>query len=463
MALDFDKIAQILDERFYGSYQAAFNYFFDPKVRCCPEYANQSAPYSWTRYFNEKYPLLPKPPKNMSRFVELDRMLSSLLWCLGFSNDAIDSQDVFETTVEKQANDKLTQENFAEITSLFAEIKAKPNQYRALQAALIFSDLGKTEQAEAKAAELGMHLPPDHDDFMEALLSQENAIIKQVLPSVDAIDPAAFLIIKNISLALKVHFGHVKHLEGGATQLLAGFQDACRKGLMTKDVLKLGFAVHLCDVASSAAHVDPLRNAITESSYQFDKLVYAMLNSILDGTDYNAAFKEFYQNNIVKAHFGVETEMPLDHVAIRIATMLRWRSENGFAAIKTALGNLGEMDKQLVIDTMQPGGLFDSLPRNPSYFNSFLLNIASSTENDKAELVAKALVSEVKVLRKFADKAHQAPSYRLCFVKLANAAKDNPSFFTTDTFNLDDIELDNDFNVKKNDGVSQLQKLVTHM
>lgn len=442
MPIDFKQIAETIYDTFVTKYTEAFSYLFSGAVQTSPEIGSgQQTAHSFCGTYRQLNPK--KFPHDGKEYREVERTSASLFWAMAFSQEAYSADEIYALITDKQAgtDDILTRASFNKILARFDAIKAVANHYQALQAMLIFSDVGKSPLAKDKARAFGLHAPEDHDDFMGALLAENKDDIAKVLPSIKNIDAAVLLIMKNISSSMRVHQGHVKHLEGGAIQLLSTFVEMCTKNNVTQQALDIAFAIQLCDVAASSAQNDPLSCCMTESSFQAYLDVYQLLDDIRKGSNLEDAYDTYYKQ--IAEKFEMVPQTPSQYVAIRVGALTRATSGDEIADFDCALQNLDHDDMNAVIEMMKPGGTYDSLPRNPSFFNGLLLN--AKTKHGTADAVIKGLLYQVRVLEHITQQPIPADKV-LCFQPLA-AKSANDSTFYSQPFDPNTIELDDRFNV----------------
>lgn len=209
------------------------------------------------------------------KYIELERMLSSLVFLNLFY---VGGDSAYSKLISVQnEKEKLSRDSFDSIHHLTKRVIKNDATFKAVEAMLVYSDLGKTPKAREKTKDLNINCI-DHDDWIEAVLSQENpSDISKVIPSFFELPKENKMLLQKVAGAMKVHLGHVLHLEGGE-KMFDKFKAAVSTGDIDKDILEFAFLIQLCDVAASAGQVTNEGSlALTEDAYQGYAIVIAFL------------------------------------------------------------------------------------------------------------------------------------------------------------------------------------------
>jgi hypothetical protein len=216
------------------------------------------------------------------KFIEFDRTIITLC-CLQLILDG--SENAYQKFTADQPNStKLLRTSFerlhAQGIDLIKSQYAGMSEWeiiQALEASLVFGDIGKSGKAREIFNPYGAKAP-DHDDFHEEAM-QILERYPNLCPTFDKLTPLAKkLLIQTANLA---HYGHVTHLEGGRgmfSKLKQSYLLASTPIAFTFD-----FFVHTCDVAGALGHIHNRSSLVyTESSHQAMQAVMVACKILAD-------------------------------------------------------------------------------------------------------------------------------------------------------------------------------------
>ena len=240
-------------------------WFADDEVAATNEGSVMDSSQSWTSLLVNAGIL----ENRNKKYIELDRMLHSLI-CLHLLKDGSQSAHLY--WVQKQSSSPLTKESFKEIHDFIKNYANTPDAFKAIEASLVYSDLGKTPKAKKYAKEHGI-MKSDHDDFMETVYSAPAEVRAKVIPSFEKLNKNVQQHVLGLHLAVPLHWGHALHLEGGKamfSRLIA------RRNPPTTHHVKQAFLIQVCDVAASQAHVN------LQGSIAFNELTWLGYKTVLE-------------------------------------------------------------------------------------------------------------------------------------------------------------------------------------
>ncbi len=243
-------------------------WFADPQVSITQEVPGKAEISGWTQQLAKHKDDAGDPyitMQNGAKYIELERTLSSIVFFHLFYDGSQKAYEKFTSVYEKgsEALQKLIQvnkdqalsfESFQEIHKLARKIAKDSAGYQTVVAMLIYSDIGKTPRARNLAKEKLQFKRTNHDDFIEELLSKMPQEITSVLKSYGALQAGQQTVMSHVASAMRIHLGHVLHIEGGH-KMFHQFSEACKRGKVSKDVFDLAFLIQYCDVAAAAAQV----------------------------------------------------------------------------------------------------------------------------------------------------------------------------------------------------------------
>lgn len=418
--------------------------FADPNVWITKEATHSKQGSSWTVLLSNLNPNNNEPFLELNepqKYVELERTLSSIVAFVLFWDG---SEQAYKKFITGQPQPVLTFEHFQEIHQLARRVAPDDDHYEAVIALLIYSDLGKTPTAKAHATKVGVNCP-DHDDWIDAVLALERVAINQVIPGYFETKTAIKDAIQKAALSMKVHFGHVQHLEGGPA-MFAKLARSMQAGHVDAASLDFAFLVQLCDVAAAASHgqIDgfpPLHDNTYTS--------YCMVRRSLDQIPQGPA--QALEGYAVQRAAALELDLsdPKDFVLVRLCCYIRIFDKDQAQLLKeVALKNLNAEDWKLVQEQFGLATGLNQWQRNPTYLNTVLLNLGRFHDNNeplvpKYERVTNGLVFLAKLLEHYAAQPNATHSdVPLCLNGLAGRANEEPKTFTSKGFDPARIEFD---------------------
>lgn len=278
-------------------------------------------------------------PEAGGKYIELERCLSSIIAFYLLLDGSQKAYEKFTST--QNPSDKLSYDSFTKLHKLAKELASDEKKKNLLIAMLIYSDLGKTPNARKRALERGIN-NPDHDDWIEQVLSKEsNAEISYVLPSFFALETEQKNTLKAIAGSLKVHLGHVLHLEGGI-HMFDKLSISLKTGNISHDNFKIAFLIQMCDVSASQGQVSNQgMSAMTENTFEAYQMVWQCLEKLFHTKSPEVALR--YYLNIRGEKLGIKADNPRNQILIRLACMLRlYTAEQGEILKKVANKHLND-------------------------------------------------------------------------------------------------------------------------
>jgi len=412
-------------------------WFADKDVAATQEAPGQSFRPGWTQALvNNK--LINPISSNSGKYIELERMLSSIVFFHLFYEG---TPKAYETFVSKQKKEEqLSKDAFDELHRLARRVAADEKSYYAVVLMLIVSDLGKTPIV-MEAARTRHLSQPDHDDFIENLLSQPKETITAIIPSFAKVPEETQSLITKVASAMKVHLGHVLHLEGGQS-LFFKFEEAVKVGKISKEVLDFAFLIQMCDVAAAAAQVNKEGSlSLINNTYLGYRLVGETLKSIQSGKTKKEALQNYLQER--GKLVGISAEPPFKRVIIRLCCMLRLYSKEEADDLLTVAAKLSEesvalLTEQLGVEDKECG--INCWERNPTYVPAVLLNLAKFQDQteprlNKMQRALNGALCVAKLCHQYAKvPTNVASETPLNFNALAGLANANPSLFNPESF-----------------------------
>lgn len=438
-------------------------WFADDRVAVTQEAALQTQKPGWTDQLISTTSLI---KKGRGKYIELERMLSSIVFFNLFlckECDDVKGDDerlrVLSKSYQKfisvqRSGEQLSFQSFLGLHALARKVAQNKELYEAVVLMLVMSDVGKTPEAKRRALEAGL-LRPDHDDFIEELLSfPENESerkakldkIVRLFPSFQKFPEATQVLLQKVASAMKIHLGHIYHVEGGQ-RMFAKFEEAVKKGAVTPEILDFAFLIQLSDVAASAAQVDFNGSlALNENAYQGYRLVGESLKIIQQGGNAKDAL-QFYLK-VRGDLLGLPSDTPIQRVLIRLACWLRFFSREEGALLSECLKKHSDEQQKLLIEQF---GIeeteigINAWLRNPTYAPAVLVNLLQQQKTDEPKQIKITRVLEGSVcmatlLRKYAESLENRNSLNpLSFNDYAGVAGKTPKFLTLKHFNPDFI------------------------
>lgn len=410
-------------------------WFADPGVFTTPEMPTAVSPTpSWTQQLASKQLI----PASNKKYVELERMLQSVV-CLHLLQ--LGTDEAYRYWIQAQNEAPLTRESFQTLHEMLKTLlKTESEVYTALEASLVYSDLGKTPTAKrlAKAVNISN---PDHDDFMEAIYTASSATRVKIIPSFEILNPAVQAHVLALHKAVPLHWGHALHLEGGALM----FARLLKSNPKPQHV-QLAFLIQVCDVAASAAHTNPngavAFNQLTFMGYQS---VLATVNLLLTERNTSSAFKKLIEDRRGWVNYPKQ-DTPETRVLSRICAFIRFFTPEQGLALQTAATNIWNVkeDRELLTSVFDIERGINTWTRNPTYINGALLNLLNIEPTkplvERCERVLQGALAEARICRQYESLGHHTSDTPLCFQQFAEQAKSNPSWFLKATFRIEDMD-----------------------
>lgn len=227
----------------------------------------------------------------------------------------------------QKAGECLSFEGFSYLSQLANKIAREEKSREIFIAMLVYSDLGKTPAARARAREKGIDVV-DHDDWIERVLIQDNATINYIMPSFFSFGAVEKTRLKGIASGLKVHLGHLLHLEGGVG-MFNKLLPSLKAGAITMGDFELAFLIQMCDVSAAQAQVSNEGfAAMTEHTFQGYKMVWECLQKLFSSRSAEQALDCYME--LRAERLGLNAKDENERVLIRLACMLRlYTSEEG--------------------------------------------------------------------------------------------------------------------------------------
>lgn len=377
------------------------------------------------------------------KYIEFDRTLMTL-HCLRLILDGSD-QAYQKFTAAQPQDVKLSRESFKNLHLQGQRLLksqweglSELQMAQVMETALILSDMGKSEYAREIFKSLGA-CAPDHDDFYGEVM--ENIEKRPELsPSFTRLPtPAKQLLIKIANLA---HYGHVTHLEGGASM----FSKLKQSNLASTDpvALSFDFFAHLCDVAGALGHVN------NQASLMYTELTHRALQATEEAiktfADPAKTEEDAYNTYLATraSWLGLNPENRSEHMLARIGAMLRLFTPQEGSILKQALSQLDENTRNKIIDQLDIQK-DDPLIRTPTYMPTVLNNLSNNLQLGATKearlskavtlglpMIAKVLEKERELLRKKEVDA----TIPLNFNSVAGIAKISPDLLTQE-FSID--------------------------
>lgn len=338
--------------------------------------------------------------------------------------------DYLEFVKAQKKEERLTYTTFKkickEINCLISDINGyeKEDIKQALYSAIVYKDLGKTCIAKNKGEELGVPIN-DHHLFLYEAMKKDPTIF----PSFSKLSsPVQDLLLKLTTMA---NFGHITHLEGGASL----FENLRTTEILKKEphVFELAFFVHMCDVAGALGDQDPNSSLVyTENTH---KSLMAVKNACyrIKDLDEKKTYAKFIDD--LGAILGLDSESPLEQVIIRVAAMMRLSKNEEAKVLKKAFLNLPFEELSLIIEQLG----FDADDPNImlTYMPTVLINLLDNdqlgaTRNERIEqTVQKGVLFISRILQTTKEEIRKKPAlYKgrlLNFTQVAQMAKENPN------------------------------------
>jgi len=414
-------------------------WFANEGVAATQESPSSRQPKGYTQQLAEENPPLVSLPKSGGKYVELERMLSSIVFYHWIKDGRDESYNAL--IANQDSSVQLTKASYQELSQFFNETIKSQMLDKAIETMLIFSDAGKTPTAKNNAKAEGL-FEADHDDFIEALLHLSKDKIASVLPSFSQLLPDVQDYLIKASSAMPIHTGHVLHIEGGP-RMFTKFAEAIKANKVTLELLNFAFVIQLCDVAAAQAHIDNRGSmSLTEHTYQGYQLVRKTLaNMITGGLTPEQALNDYV--TLRAALMNVQDSTPTSKFLVRIACWLRLYTPADYQLLENAFNKLSPQAKNLAIAQFDLNGGFNLWHRNPTYGPAVLVNLGRFLEagESKQAKIDRAIEGAACLAQWFAayKDAYETSSSPINLNAMAGTAAKEPGLFRLSNFNPKDF------------------------
>lgn len=381
------------------------------------------------------------------KFIEFDRTIMTLR-CLGWILDGSEAAYQAFTGAQPpkvrltfESFQKLHEEGKGLIQSHFHGLSER-DMIRAMEAALVLGDIGKSENARDFFRPYGASAP-DHDDFHGEIM-QILQKTPSLCPTFERLNPSAqTLLIESTNLA---HYGHITHLEGGPGM----FSKLKESGVaaLSPEVLAFDLFIHACDVAGALGHVDP------NSSLVYTEICHVARNAMVAAcqvlADPEKTEKDAYNSYVAfRANWlGLDVQKRVDRLLARIGAMLRLSTPTEGLLLKQAIQNWNPEKLNSILSQWEQEEKF---LRTPTYMPAVLVNLANQAQigTTREERICQAVALGVPFLSKMLEKRQESlekgeadPQVPLNFNQAAGAVKNDPNALDQDW------EIDEEGNVR---------------
>lgn len=399
-------------------------WFADDNVAATNEGTINSSFQSWTALLVTERLLENKNKK----YIELERMLHSLV-CLYLLKEG--SESAYLYWKQGQKTSPLTKESFDKLHKLTHEYTNTDDAYKAIEASLVYSDLGKTPEAKKHASEQRI-IKSDHDDFMEAIYSAPAEIRAKVIPSFEYLSKGVQQHILDLHLAVPLHWGHALHLEGGKTmfsRLVTG------NAFPSAHHVKQAFIIQVCDVAASQAHVNPQGSvAFNELTWLGYKTVLEVVESLLEHRNTEQALLELTNKRAEQLKISTIESPEKSLILARAGSFLRlYTPIEGVLLQKAASAVWKPEDWKIIQEVFGLDSGINHWTRNPTYLTTVMLNLFNTPSQTVEQKYQKALAGMLvlaKIATAYQNRGHHRSEEPLCFNNLAAQAREHPEYFT---------------------------------
>lgn len=400
----------------------------------------------WTsRLIEHQLIIAPTSGNNeINKYVELERMLSSIVFFHLFY-DGSDSAYNQIVSVQKE-NEKLSKENFKKIHQLIRSVIKNEESYNSVVAMLVYSDLGKAPQARIKVEFQHKDFNKkyaDHDDFIDAILNLPPDIIPHIIPSYFSLPKNTKGIISNVASAMKIHLGHVLHIEGGE-KMFHKFKEAVDLKKVTSDILDFAFVIQIADVAASTGQVTNKGSlAFTDATCRGYLLVRETLGEIIQGNEPKDALTHYLHKRCQWLNLSTECEEQI--ILTRLGCMLRYYHPTDGQQLLEYAKKLSSSDWELLKKQFALDDGFNIWKRNPTYLPAVLLNVIKAGGNP---IEAAVCVSQLFVQYEEIGLSLSSEN-PLCLNTLAGMVSREPQLLTLGKFNVLQFTFNEDNNIVK--------------
>lgn len=303
-------------------------------------------------------------------FPELERTLlslQSLKWIIDGSREA------HEIWTSPQTENKLDYASFRTLSDRWHALVARyvargvqPDELeRALERALVFSDLPKADRFRTMMAEVGIHAA-DHDDFIGKVMDEPRALEK--LGSFQQLTPAMQNLLR--TTANLAHFGHITQCEGGPEM----FRKLKKTDIANRDPAAFEFAafVYRCDVAGARGHVN------AQGSITFNQTTFEAVELGLDACRH---LKDTDEVGACKFLVGTRARWlglsPLRDDGMMLGRLGGWTrltTKSHGVALNEGFSKLSVSDRESAVPRLSVEGA-SKLRRTPTYMPALLDNL----------------------------------------------------------------------------------------
>lgn len=394
---------------------------------------------SWT-YFLIKEGLL---ENTFQKHIELERTLHSLV-CFNLILDG--SKSAYNYWTQQQKLAVLTVDSFERLHDLAINSLNTPELFKVIEASLVYSDLGKSQEIKNLGIKGGLIID-DHDDFMEALYGSNATIREKIIPSFESLPQNIKQHIIELNTSVPIHWGYFLQLEGGQHM----FAKLLNSNKITAELLKQNFLINICDIAGALAHVTPL------GSLTFNEHVWSAFQMVLETIE-----QFLIHRNPAKAYLDLMHKKanylgyPLDDgedekfaILTRIGFFLRlYTREDGALLKKHSDIIYSAAEWSLVKKCFGINSGINVWKHHPTYIPAVLLNLFNSTSDisDKYKRALNGFVVLAKIVDEYQKLEYHNSESPLCFNKLAAQAKCNRELFA-ETFEISQINWDDPKNI----------------
>ena len=394
---------------------------------------------SWT-YFLIKEGLL---ENTFQKHIELERTLHSLV-CFSLIVDG--SKSAYNYWTQQQKLAVLTVDSFEKLHDLAINSVNTPELFKVIEASLVYSDLGKSQEIKNLGIKEGLIID-DHDDFMEALYGSNATIREKIIPSFESLPQNVKQHIVELNTSVPIHWGYFLQLEGGQHM----FAKLLNSDKITPELLKQNFLINICDIAGALAHVTPLGSlTFNEDVWSAFQMVLETIEQFLTHRNPAKAYLELMHK---KANY---LGYPLDNdedeklaILTRIGFFLRlYTREDGALLKKYSDIIFSATEWSLVKKCFGINSGINVWKHHPTYMPAVLLNLFNSTFDisDKHKRALNGFVVLAKIIDEYQKTEYNNSEDPLCFNKLAAQAKVNPELFE-ETFEVSQINWDDPKNL----------------
>lgn len=332
----------------------------------------------------------------------------------------------YEWFTGQQEKDRLSKKSFLE-ASAFVRETADLYSLTLLEINLLLGDLGKTPEARKRASPHSI-TEGDHDIFLSHCLGK----CPDIFPTYKILTGLFQKIIR--SNAGLLHFGHLLHVEGMATAMLAQLKRS--EISRTPKGFDFELVCHLCDIASVLGHVNHRGSLVmTEPLYQSIKEATEVIHN-LSAKEENQALLSYTEKRCLRTGL-TDVPFPTRDVLARIAAMMRITDINDGRLLYNAWATLPTVKQELFLESFTPFRKDQNIP-TPTYVPAVLTNLRTSlskTEPNPQEVmnvvIGVALPWIINVIQIYErDQKEELRKYpknlTLNFNMIGGAVRDNP-------------------------------------